>query len=65
MKLARAPLCEVADCHRPATVVDHRLDRRTHPELTYVIENLTSMCKSHHDSKTARTRSGWGRRGTV
>ena len=62
LKLSLTPLCEVSDCRQPATQVDHRLDRRTHPHLELVLDNLTSLCASHHSAKTARTRSGWAER---
>ena len=62
-KLAFNPLCE--RCERegrltPATVVDHILPiKEGGPCLD--IKNLQSLCKSCHDSKTAREDGRWGR----
>lgn len=51
------PLCE--DCERdgrvtPMHAVDHVKTRREYPELELEIENLRSLCESHHNAKSAR-----------
>jgi len=61
-KLRRDPLCEVLGCHRPATVVDHRVPHRGNWDLFIGgndMENLTSLCKPHHDQKTATFDGGF------
>jgi len=43
-----------------ATIVDHVLPWRTHPELTFAWDNLLSRCKPCHDRKTASCDGGFG-----
>ena len=57
------PVCE--ECYKkgiaePATTVDHIVPHKGNMELFWDQENLQSLCKLHHDRKTA-TESGWGR----
>ncbi|WP_425283400.1 HNH endonuclease [Methyloceanibacter marginalis] len=39
-------------CGAPAREVDHVLPVRTHPELSYELSNLRSLCSSCHSRKT-------------
>lgn len=55
--LARNPLC--VECRRagklePATVVDHIIPHRGDKRLFWDMGNWQSLCKLHHDRKTAR-----------
>lgn len=64
-KLRDQPLCE--ECLRfnvtkGAEVVDHVVPHRGDMALMYDYENLESLCKSCHDSKTAREDGGFGNR---
>ena len=59
LQLSIEPLCR--ECRKrgrlvQATVVDHIL-ARNHGGSEYELDNLQSMCKSCHDSKTAREQS--------
>jgi 5-methylcytosine-specific restriction protein A len=63
-QLARFPLC--AFCLKdglltPATVVDHIVAIRDDPDRRLDDRNFRSLCKSHHDERTAREQS-FGRR---
>lgn len=49
-KLRSEPLCRV--CKRQANEVDHILSVREHPHLAWDLDNLQSLCKSCHSSKT-------------
>ena len=51
------PLC--VDCMEigvaaPATDIHHKFKLREQPELKYEESNLMSLCKLHHDKRTAR-----------
>lgn len=64
-QLSKSPLC--AECLRndeltPATVVDHINPHRGNWESFVDQNNLQSLCKHHHDSKTAREDGGFGNR---
>lgn len=58
--LRRYPLCVVdkddtgAVPPHLADTVDHRIPHRGDPELFWDESNWQSMCKHHHDQKTAR-----------
>jgi 5-methylcytosine-specific restriction protein A len=56
-KLHKDPLCE--DCKEKGIIkeahsVDHIKPRKWWPELSLVIDNLRSLCKSHHAKKSAK-----------
>lgn len=53
-------MCEAEGRLVPATVVDHIHPIQQRPELRLVTQNLRSLCKRHHDQRTAREQ-GWGR----
>jgi hypothetical protein len=58
IKLHRNPLCEICEKENPpryvpATVVDHSIDHDGRAEVFFKLEGLISMCKMHHDSRTA------------
>ncbi len=66
--LLEHPLC--VECERlgritPATVVDHIKPHEGNPELFWNENNLQSLCKPCHDSKTAREDGRWGKMGVV
>ena len=57
------PLC--VECMRgghvtAATVVDHRIPHRGDMKLFWDKGNWQSLCKPHHDEKTAREEGGFG-----
>jgi 5-methylcytosine-specific restriction protein A len=56
------PDCCVHGCMNHATVVDHRTPHHGRNDLFFDPANLQSMCKVHHDSKTARHDGGFGNR---
>lgn len=64
-QLRREPFC--AECEASgfhniiAEVVDHITPHRGNPALFFDPDNLQSLCKSCHDSKTAREDGGFGR----
>jgi hypothetical protein len=68
MKLRRDPMCEAPGCRRPATVVDHHKAHRGDWTLFLggvgtaddPFPNLVSLCKPHHDIKTATFDGGLG-----
>ena len=53
--------CQHPGCRRAATVVDHKVAHRGSNSLFFDPGNLQSLCKRHHDSKTARYDGGFGR----
>ena len=62
--LAHHPLC--AECQRqgkltPATVVDHIVPHKGDRHLFWDKSNWQSLCKSCHDSKTAKEDGRWGK----
>ncbi|SCY25922.1 HNH endonuclease signature motif containing protein [Alkaliphilus peptidifermentans] len=60
--LANHPLCKVCKINGriiKATVVDHINPHKGDEKLFYDIENLQSLCKSCHDSKTAKEDGRW------
>lgn len=62
--LARHPLC--VDCEREhrlvtATVVDHIEAHKGNARLFWSEANWQSLCKQHHDRKTATHDGGFGR----
>ena len=66
--LRKHPLC--VECERvggvvPATVVDHVIRHSGDMELFWDTTNHQGLCKSHHDSKTAREDSGFGNKNKV
>lgn len=61
--LARSPLCvECAKQDRTtaATVVDHIVPHKGDQGLFWDTSNWQSLCKPHHDAKTAREDGGFG-----
>lgn len=57
IKLRQNPLCE--ECKEKGIIkeahsVDHNRPRKWWPELSLVIDNLKSLCQSHHAKKSAR-----------
>lgn len=61
--LRRHPLC--VECNKtgrltPATVVDHIKPHKGDQKLFWSVDNWQSMCKAHHDAKTAREDGGFG-----
>lgn len=63
--LSRSPLCVI--CERegkitPATVVDHIKPHKGDQALFWDTSNHQSLCKRHHDIKTAKEDGGFGRR---
>jgi 5-methylcytosine-specific restriction endonuclease McrA len=50
-QLMREPNCEAPGCGKPATHVDHILNR-AEGGADLVAENLQSMCEEHHRRKT-------------
>lgn len=48
--LAGNPLCMA--CGRPGQVVDHTQPHKGDPDLFFDSENLTTLCKPHHDQVT-------------
>ena len=60
-QLAAIPYCEAPGCKCAATVVDHRVAHGGSNALFHDPANLQSLCKRHHDSKTARYDGGFGR----
>ena len=60
LKLGRDPLCE--ECKRQgrpklAQHVHHLIPRKRMPELSYVLSNLESLCRSCHGKETAREKT--------
>jgi len=54
-KLKQNPLCEVCQKSghiKEGKVIDHHLPRRFWPEHSLRLENLTTMCESHHNQKS-------------
>lgn len=61
--LKRHPLCVLCEAERritPATVVDHIIPHKGDSALFWDTGNWQSLCKTHHDSKTAREDGRWG-----
>ncbi|MED0676974.1 HNH endonuclease signature motif containing protein [Aneurinibacillus thermoaerophilus] len=61
--LMKHPLC--VECEKekklvPATVVDHIVPHKGNQELFWDEDNWQPLCKSCHDSKTAREDGGFG-----
>lgn len=66
--LLEHPLC--VECERlgritPATVVDHIKPHEGNPEMFWDEDNVQSLCKPCHDSKTAREDGRWGKKSVV
>jgi len=62
LHLREHPLCsDVSGCRRRATVVDHAIPHRGDNARFFDPANLRSLCKPHHDRKTARFDGGFGR----
>ncbi|MFZ6801939.1 HNH endonuclease [Undibacterium sp. Di24W] len=62
--LSRKPLCvECAKADRVelATIVDHVIPHKGDQDLFWDTSNWQSLCKKHHDQKTAREDGGFGR----
>jgi 5-methylcytosine-specific restriction protein A len=63
--LAKEPLCRECKAMNKitsATVVDHIIPHKGDKKLFYDPNNRQSLCKFHHDSKTAREDGGYGNR---
>lgn len=61
--LRQQPLCVTCQAEgklTPANVVDHIQDHKGDFALFYTPGNLQSLCKRHHDIKTASTAGGFG-----
>ena len=61
--LARSPLCvecEKAGRVTAAAVVDHIVPHQGDQGLFWDTDNWQSLCKTHHDIKTAREDGGFG-----
>jgi len=61
--LAKEPLCRECGKHniiKLATVVDHIIPHKGNMQLFYEPANLQSLCKKHHDQKTALEDGGFG-----
>lgn len=63
IQLSQQPWC--AEClsmgvRTVATVVDHTTPHKGSLELFYDTDRLNSLCKSHHDQKTAHEDGGFG-----
>lgn len=61
--LHKHPLC--VECLKdgkltPATVVDHIIPHKGDKQKFWDKTNWQSLCKSHHDRKTAREHGPWG-----
>ncbi|MDP2026435.1 HNH endonuclease [Sulfuriferula sp.] len=54
-------VCATAGVVRAANVVDHIVPHKGDQALFWDKTNWQSLCKSHHDAKTAREDGGWGR----
>lgn len=64
--LAREPLCVKCKCEgvmRAATVVDHIIPHKNDQDLFWDTSNWQSLCKPHHDRKTATEDGGFGNAG--
>lgn len=64
--LRNQPLCVMCEAQgraTPATVVDHRIPHKGDMKLFWQTDNWQSLCKPHHDSKTAAEDGGFGRQG--
>jgi len=64
IKLGTHPLCQDCEAEGKLTAavdVDHVQDRREHPDLAYDLDNLRSLCKSHHGRKTMRRNKEQGK----
>lgn len=63
--LAKHPLCVQCEGEgriTAANVVDHRIPHKGDQRLFWDTSNWQSLCKPHHDSKTAREDGGFGNR---
>ena len=61
--LSKEPLCrECLSTNKItiATVVDHIIPHKGDMKLFYASDNRQSLCKFHHDTKTAREDGGFG-----
>jgi 5-methylcytosine-specific restriction protein A len=57
MKRRASPMCEMPGCTRPAEQVDHVQRLADRPDLGLVMENLRSLCFSHHSQRTMTDRA--------
>ena len=53
--------CEAAGLLTPATIVDHSVPHKGDVKLFWDKTKWQSMCKPHHDAKTAKEDGGFGR----
>lgn len=53
-------MCEKEGRHTPATVVDHIKPHKGDKKLFWDKNNWQSLCKRHHDTKTAAEDGGFG-----
>lgn len=51
--IARHPMCQFTGCQQPGEIVDHIKPIVTHPHLRLDMDNLQTLCRSHHGVKTA------------
>lgn len=51
--IKKHPICQWPGCRKPAGIVDHILPISERPDLRLVVDNLQSLCRSHHGVKTA------------
>ena len=54
MWIARHPMCQWDGCQQPGAIVDHIEPISSAPHRRLDIENLQTLCRSHHGVKTAR-----------
>ncbi len=62
--LSKNPLCVICNQDNkltPATVVDHKIPHKGDYNLFWDVNNHQSLCKYHHDVKTATEDGGFGR----
>jgi 5-methylcytosine-specific restriction protein A len=52
--------CEKESVVKSATVVDHIIPHKGNQELFWQMSNWQSLCKQHHDIKTATQDGGFG-----
>jgi len=59
-KLARDPICEIDGCDQPAVDVHHRVPVRVTGRVLVSLDELLSMCHSHHSQRTVEESREYG-----